>query len=176
MKIFRLYHKVDGYKAICTKGTKLEESLINLGNDVDFSKHEGSKFEWCGEESDVVCNFPFIDGSIPVLSTKAYSVIQKILVNCIMLTNIQVHGDNYIILDANLVEGVLNTEKSSIKYFKDGRVMNIKKYVFNSIDDIPAAFKIPECKTFTFVTEDVISALEESGITDGLNYELCDVE
>ena len=61
MKIYKLFHKVDGYKAINTKGTKLEESFIEYGNDIDFSKHEGDNFEWYSESTDKDCDFPFIN-------------------------------------------------------------------------------------------------------------------
>ena len=53
--------------------------------------------------------------------------------------------------------------------------MNIKKYVFKLIPNIPPIFRIPELKTFTFVTEDVIKALIEAKKTEGLDYLECEV-
>ena len=166
MKIYKLFHKVDGYKAINTKGTKLEESFIEYGNDIDFSKHEGDNFEWYSESTDKDCDFPFINGSTPVISEEVYNIIAPLISQHSIITNIKVGERIFKIVDK---------EKSNIKYFKDGRIMNIKNYVFKLIPNIPSIFKISELKTFTFVTEDVIKALIEAKKTEGLDYLECEV-
>ena len=89
--------------------------------------------------------------------------------------NIKVGERIFKIVDATIIDGILDKEKSNIKYFKDGRIMNIKNYVFKLIPNIPSIFKIPELKTFTFVTEDVIKALIEAKKTEGLDYLECEV-
>lgn len=175
MKIYKLFHKVDGYKAINTKGTKLEESFIKYGDGIDFSIHEGDRFDWYSESTDKDCNFPFINGSTPVISEEVYNVIAPLISQHSKITNIRVGESVFKVVDATIIDGILDKEKSTIKYFKDGRIMNIKKYVFKLIPDIPSIFKIPELKTFTFVTEDVIRALKEANKTEGLDYLECDV-
>ena len=175
MKIYKLFHKVDGYKAINTKGTKLEESFIEYGNDIDFSKHEGDNFEWYSESTDKDCDFPFINGSTPVISEEVYNIIAPLISQHSIITNIKVGERIFKIVDAYIIAGILDKEKSTIKYFKDGRIMNIKNYVFKLIPNIPSIFKIPELKTFTFVTEDVIKALIEAKKTEGLDYLECEV-
>lgn len=175
MKIYKLFHKVDGYKVINTKGTKIEESFIEYGNDIDFSKHEGDSFDWYSESTDKDCDFPFFNGSTPVISEEVYNVIAPLISLHSQITNIKVGDSVFKVVDAALIDGILDKEKSTIKYFKDGRIMNIKKYVFKSIPNIPPIFKIPELKTFTFVTEDVIRALIEAKKTEGLDYLECDI-
>ena len=90
MKIYKLFHKVDGYKAINTKGTKLEESFIEYGNDIDFSKHEGDNFEWYSESTDKDCDFPFINGSTPVISEEVYNIIAPLISQHSIITDIKV--------------------------------------------------------------------------------------
>ena len=89
MKIYKLFHKVDGYKAINTKGTKLEESFIEYGNDIDFSKHEGDSFDWYSESTDKDCEFPFINGSTPVFSEEVFNVIAPLISQHSKITNIK---------------------------------------------------------------------------------------
>lgn len=175
MKIYKLFHKVDGYKAINTKGTRLEEAFINFGNNVDFSKHEGEQFSWYGEKTDKECDFPFINGSTPVFRENVYNLIAALVSQYSNVVNIKVGEDNFKIVDALVISGVLNKEHSTIKYFKDGRIMNIKKYVFNQNFNMPSIFKISELKTFTFVTEEVIKVLTVEGKLEGLDYVECDV-
>lgn len=175
MKIYKIFHKVDGYKAIDTRDSKLEKDFINLGNDVDFSKHVGESFNWSGEKSDKISHYPFIDGSTPVFDEEAYHVIEPIIAQHVSTYEILVDGIRFKILDPIVVFGLLNAEHSVIKYFKDGRIMNIKKYAFNRNAEIPPIFKIQELKTFTFVVEDVINALNREGIIEGLDFEECKI-
>lgn len=175
MKIYKLYHRVDGYKAIDTKNTKLEKDFVDFGNDVDFSKHVGETFNWSGNLSDKISHYPFIDGSTLVIDEKAYRVIEPIIAQYVSTYEILVNGIRFKIIDPVVVSGILNTEHSIIKYFKDGRIMNIKKYAFNKKENIPPIFKIQELKTFTFVVEDIINALKLEGIMEGLDFVECEI-
>lgn len=175
MKIYRIYHKVDGYKAINTKNTKLEESFIKFGNEVDFSIYNGEYFNWSGESSDKITDYPFINGSTPVFSNKVFKLIEGLISSNCTICNIKVDGEEYKIVDAKTLSGILKPELSTIKYFKDGRIMNIKKYVFANKQNIPSIFRIPELKTFTFVTEEIIDTLKSANKLDGLNLEECEI-
>ena len=176
MKIYRLYHKVDGYKAILTKGTTLESCMLENGNDAKFGSFKGQPFKWSDSTGTKICDFPFIDGNIPVMSERAYAAINSTITPCASHTNIDVEGSKYEIIEAKKISDTLDTEKSVIKYFKDGRIMNIKKYVFKSNVTYPAMFRVAELPIFTFVSEEIINKLKEVNCLDGLDTELCGIE
>ena len=175
MKIYRIYHKVDGFKAIKTKGTALESCMLEKGNNATFELFKGHQFQWSDSTGDKVCDFPFIDGNIIVFSEKVFSDIRSMIASCAVNTNIVVEGAQYEIIVANKISNVLNADQSVIKRFKDGRIMNIKKYVFKQDESYPAIFRIEEFPTFTFVTEDVLNKIKESNGIDGLDIQICEV-
>lgn len=173
MKIYKFFHKSADYKAINIKGSNLELQLSNHSKEVDFGSFEGTKYKWTldeGKKSDA----PFIDGCIPVISDKAYICLSELIKGNVKAAKIRVDGEPYNILyGEKVINGVLNLEKSQIRYFRDGRIMQIKKYVFNSAE-FPPVFKIAEDPTFVFVTEDVISAINAAGLT-GFNWDECEL-
>lgn len=175
MKIYRIYHNVDGYKAINIKNSKLEDSFIKYGNDVDFSMYDGECFNWSGETSDKITDYPFINGSTPVFSNNVFEFLKGLIISNCTICTIKVDVEEYKIVDAKTLSGILKPELSTIKYFKDGRIMNIKKYVFANLQNIPPIFKIPELKTFTFVTEEFVDVLKSINRLDGLNFEECEI-
>ena len=118
MKIYKLFHKVDGYKAINTKGTKLEESFIEYGNDIDFSKHEGDNFEWYSESTDKDCDFPFINGSTPVISEEVYNIIAPLISQHSIITNIKVGERIFKIVDATIIDGILDKKNQILSILR----------------------------------------------------------
>lgn len=174
MKIYKLFHKSADYKAINIKGSILEQQLSNNINEVDYCSIEGSKFNWTideGKKSDA----PFIDGCIPVISDKAYACLSNYLNGNAKKAKIYVGGEPFNILyGEKILSGVLNVDKSNIRYFRDGRIMQIKQYVFNS-NQFPPIFKIAEEPTFDFVSEDFIRAIIAANLT-GFDWEECSVE
>lgn len=175
MKIYRIFHKVDGYKAINIKGSNLETALINDRNDANLSQFNGTSYQWVGESYDIECDYPFIDGCIPVVSGNVLSIIYDLISSCSTITNISVAGKEYKIIEANTLPNALNEVQSKIRYFKDGRIMHIKKYAFNKNVQFPAIFRIPESKTFSFVTEDVMRILSDRGVITGICFEECEL-
>ena len=175
MKIYRIYHKVDGYKVILTKGTTLESYMLETGNDAKFDSFNGHRFIWSDSTGDKICDFPFIDGNIPVMSEKAFNAICPMISSCASNTRIYIDRVEYEIIEAQKIKNVLDIDKSIIKYFKDGRIMNIKKYVFKSTALYPNMFRISEFPTFTFVSEAIIKKLKDANCINGLDFELCEM-
>lgn len=175
MKIYRIYHKVDGFKAIKTKGTALESCMLENGNNATFGLFKNQQFQWSDSTGEKVCDFPFIDGNITVFSEKVFSAIRSMITSCAVNTNIVVEGTQYEIIEANKISNVLNIEQSVIKRFKDGRIMNIKKYVFKQNASYPAMFRIEEFPIFTFVIGEVLNKIKESNGIEGLDFQLCEV-
>lgn len=175
MNIYRIYHKVDGFKAIKTKGTALESCMLEKGNNTTFEVFKNQQFQWSDSTGEKICDFPFIDGNITVFSEKALTAIRSMITSCAIITKIIVEGTQYEIIEANKISNVLDTEQSVIKRFKDGRIMNIKKYVFKKNVSYPAMFRIEEFPTFTFVTEEFLNKIKELNELEGLDFQLCEV-
>lgn len=175
MNIYRIYHKVDGFKAIKTKDTALERRMLEYGNNATFELFKNQQFQWSDSTGEKICDFPFIDGNITVFSENVFTAIRSMITSCAVITNIVVEGTQYEIIEANKIRNVLDTEQSVIKRFKDGRIMNIKKYVFKQNSSYPAMFRIEEFPTFTFVTEDVLDKIMELSEIEGLDFQLCEV-
>lgn len=171
MKVYRLFHISNGYNAINIIDSELERQLSTCTKDIDFSLFEGAKFKWALKNG-TMSDAPFIDGCIPVISDKAYTCLSNYLNGNAKKAKIFIGGEPFNILyGEKILSGVLNVDKSNIRYFRDGRIMQIKQYVFNS-NQFPPIFKIAEDPTFDFVSEEIISAINASGLT-GFNWEEC---
>ena len=72
-----------------------------------------------------------------------------------------VDNKKYTAIQANIVSGLLDEEKSSIRWFTSGRIMEVYDYVFNSSSDFPPLFKLKEYPIYTFCTEDVADKLRD---------------
>lgn len=171
MKTYKLYHKSDDYRSIFLKGTALENALSSMPFSIQFEDFSDTEYSWVDEkESD--SDAPFIDGSIPVLSQQAFEVLNPILSKNSRATRIFVDGRPFFIVHGEqVIEGALNKERSQIKYFRDGRIMQIKKYAIND-KQYPPIFKIKEDPIFVFVTEDVIKLIVDAQLV-GFDWEEC---
>ena len=66
----------------------------------------------------------------------------------------------------------INIRKSSVKYFSNGDIMDIKKYAFIPFTPSDCIFKIEEMPTDSFITESLYYAFKKEKIK-GLNIEEC---
>ena len=163
MKTYRLFHKSTDFKSINLKGTALENALSATPFAVHFEDFSDTNYSWVNE-NDMDSDAPFIDGCIPVLSQKAFDVLSPLFNKYSKSVRIHVNGEPYyIIYGEQIIEGALNEEKSKIRYFRDGRIMQIKEYAINN-KPYPSIFKVKEDLTFDFVTEDVIRKIDEAGL------------
>lgn len=174
MKTYKFYHKSGDYRSISLKGTELENALSSNPFTVRFEDFSDTEYSWVNQK-DVVSDAPFIDGCIPVLSQRAFDVLGAKI--CDNTKSIRIFVEDqpfYILYDEQIIEGALNFEKSIIRFFRDGRIMQIKKYAFKN-KQYPSIFKIKEDLTFDFVTEDVIQLIIDAKLV-GFDWEECLIE
>ena len=131
---------------------------------------------WNFEESEVKCDFPLLYGLIPIMSEKAKKIFATLIpADFVEYLKIRVEDENYYALNIlKSYDKLLNTGKSKMDYFSNGRIMGIDKYVFSEISDLSPIFKITQLKISAFVTEEFKNIVEKEGLT-GLVFEECEV-
>ena len=177
MKIYKLTHNSNGFKTIDLRESKLLDAIIN-----DFY-NEGKpytlafgNYKWI-EPNETTCDFPFISGSIPVISENIYKELETFIKKSdIELLPINIEGKNYFVFHfLNSFNNILNTRYSRIEYFKNGTIKNIKKYVFlPNVEDVSPIFTIEELNTYTFINEDVANILKKYS-NCGIELEECKI-
>lgn len=174
MNIYRLLNPSRAYKTINYSNTPMFD---NIGKVVWDNVNEISKFNYTwniNDESLSICDCPFIIGSIPVFNLMAYNKLLMYLnKENTQIIPINVDGVPYFVVNATvLIDDILNSRKSKISYFSDGRIMDIEKYVFNKRKDIPNVFKISQYQTYTFVSDRIASVINSNMMT-GIVLEKC---
>lgn len=177
MKIYKFWHSANDYKSINLENTKLLDKIV------DGFYNDGKKFNcdlgiynWIdGKLLD--CDFPMINGSIPVASEKALEVISPFVDSeNVEILPIVVNGSPFYVIHLLKTYNVLNEKKSSIQYFKNGDVKNIKKYVFlPTVSEVPSLFQIEQNQMFCFVKDDLRSAICNAGLV-GADFEECEIK
>lgn len=106
---------------------------------------------------------------VPTFSERAVHALKDILEECGELAPIEMDeamrywGFN----PTKMVEGLLDMNKSDIKYFPGGRVMRVAHYELNPITKpLPWIFKIPETRrNTTYVNQDFVNKVKEHKLT-----------
>jgi hypothetical protein len=180
MKVYKLVHNSIGYKSINLKGNKLSETIAN-----DFYKDGRSHnlgeiiLNWANSKGkEIICDFPFISGNIPVMSEKAYCVLQPLIEkSSVEIISLIIEGEKYFLLHfLNALSDVLNEKKSKIITFKNGNIQNISHYVFYpEVADKTPFFLIEQLKTFLFANEEVVNLVKANKLV-GLNFEEAEIK
>lgn len=172
MKIYRMTHRSDAWKSIQVANTLIEEVL---NNQKSLEAADGAKCSWIEDKTNLegFANAPFIFDSIPVVDTHAYNVLEPFMMG-IKRSIISVAGEEYYILFSERPDpNLLDEKESSIRRFSNGRIMDIKRYVFKT-DKVPALFGITQRPYYLFATDDVVNAIREAGLT-GFDFEECHI-
>lgn len=177
MKIYRIYNPNRNYRTIAYDNTPV---FGDIGENIEWTNSKVLQlfpFHWDDDSSKEICDCPFIIGAIPVFSQVAFNVIKPFLnENDVQVIPIEVDNLPFFILNVTvLLKDILNQYRSKIVYFKNGKVMDIEKYVFNQSEYMPSLFRISQLPTFTFVTENVAIAMTNAGLL-GLELEECIVK
>ncbi len=115
-------------------------------------------------KSNKPCNFPSLFGSLPIFSGRAGKRLEAILRGNGEILALQCKEGDYVAFNVTNMINALNVERSEIVYFASGKVLDIKRFVFNA-RGIPAngVFKIPQMPLGrVFVTEEFVSIVQES--------------
>lgn len=156
MKIYQLLNKADGFASIDFGNIEISE-IFKSGNIQELS---GKNFKWRTDKDNFkLSDCPFYIGAFPIFKTDG---IKNILTELkVKYANFFVEGVSYTAISAPLFSGdVINKDLSSLRTFKSGKIMAIKKYVFNAGFDYPSIFRLQEFNLFTFVNQEVKEKLE----------------
>lgn len=177
MKVFKIWHDVDNYRACFLEDNSIED-LINekVNNGIRLDEIGNITFKYDDET-----NLPIGDickcwgCSAYIINDKCYKVFESISeINAQYFTV----GQNFIILNNLTVLSDLNLEKTEFRYFEDD-IIGIKKYSFKKTD-LPLLFqiKLPSgiVEMDYFVTEEFIKIVEENDLKGFLFEEVWDSE
>jgi hypothetical protein len=134
------------------------------------------KMQWNLEESDVIGDFSFLAGLIPVINNNVLEKLDKLITEeYVELLPIVINNEKYFALNLlNINSDILNIKKSNLEYFEDNSIMYINEYVFNDIGVEPI-FKISQLTTHIFVTDIFKNIIEKEKVT-GINFIDCKVK
>ena len=177
MKVYKFWHSANGYKNIDISNSILLEAVVEgFYNDGQRYNKDFGSFHWIEQDDTPICDFPMINGCIPVVSERALTIIQPFIEeDGVEILPIKVEVEPFYILHLLKVYDVLNTRKSDIQYFKSGRVKNVGKYVFlPAVTNAPLLFQISTLQTFIFAKEELVQTISQSQLT-GANFEECPI-
>lgn len=133
--------------------------------------------KWYREEGKLICDFPFLLGTIPLCNVEIYHKLQeKLNLEGIEFLPIRIENELYYIMNPCLsIKGILNKKQSKIDYFSNGDIMWISKYVFYPNEIETSMFKIPEMYTSIFATTSFVEFIRENHFT-GIEFEPCAIK
>lgn len=133
--------------------------------------------KWYQEVGELICDFPFLLGTIPLCNVEIYHKLQeKLNLEGIEFLPIRIENELYYIMNPCLsIKGILNKKQSKIDYFSNGDIMWISKYVFYPNEIETSMFKIPEMYTSIFATTSFVEFIRENHFT-GIEFEPCAIK
>lgn len=175
MKIYKL-QKEYGFAELIPNNESLDminEGFVGKPMKDDWNIQE---MQWNIEESDVIGDFSFLAGLIPVINNNILKKLSTFITKeSVELLPIVINDEKYFAVNIlNIKSNILNEKKSSIEYFEDNSIMYINEYVFNDIGVEPI-LKISQLTTHIFVTDVLKKHIEKEKLT-GINFTDCKVK
>lgn len=112
-------------------------------------------------------DFPLLFSTLPVFSERAVKLLEPLLKGDGELLPLSCNEGNYVAFNVTRVVDALNAEQSDLVRFSDGKIMDIRRYVFDR-DKLTNGdlFKIPQTpQGKVFVTDKFKEAVQEAGLT-----------
>lgn len=162
--MYKITASIDGYKVLDLSRAGITDILSKMTLD-SLAELKNRVVYWAPDSlSDKTSECPFIIGAIPVLSERLYSLLKPLICSADVLTiPIQIVDNNtvlrYYLLVAPTKAGLVDKDDSDIRFYRDGRIMNIKKFSFKGPVDCPI-FRVEEQPVFTFASEEIASILK----------------
>lgn len=158
-KIYQLKSVTDNYKSIDYRNLDVYSLLDNTK---DITKLNGTRLNWWEERGgQFISDCPFIIGSLPVFDYIKLGSSLSGFNSSFRKAIFDVDNKKYTAIQANIISGLLDEEKSSIRWFTSGKIMEVYDYIFNSSSDFPSLFKLKEYPIYTFCTEEVADKLRD---------------
>ena len=148
---------------------------LNKLLDKDYSSLNKTIFKWDYSNGNKIPDITFLISYLPVCNKKVLNILQSFSTGTIESLPFTIEEDHYYLLtNLPIVKGGINTRKSTLRYFSNGNIMDIKKYVFSPFTPCDCIFKIEEISTANFITEDFYNCLQNENIK-GLTFEECPI-
>lgn len=170
MKLIELKNIANGYASIdfgdIDMTVVLKEGKLDL--------IQGKIFKWNKNTGNAISDCPFYIGAMPIFDTEKLGGILSSL--NVASAEFEVEGQSYTIIDAPHFNGnVINREKSEMRTFRSGKIMSVKKYVFNSGFNYPQIFTPSEFVMKTFCKKETAQLLLSCKFAQ-LQFVECEVE
>ena len=154
MKLIELKNIANGFASIdfgdIDMTSVLKEGVLELV--------KGKSFKWNRSTGNAISDCPFYIGAMPIFATEKISGVLSSL--NVATAEFDDEGRSYTIIAAPHFNGeVINKEKSEMRTFKSGKVMSVKKYVFNSGFNYPQIFTPSEFVMETFCQKETAQLL-----------------
>jgi len=119
-------------------------------------------------------DMPWLNSGVIILRDQAVDVVGEILRPHGVILPLLCEEARLALFTAPLVEGVLDEERSQIKRFRSGRIMELRKPVFRTaILGETRAFKLAELpQDDLYLTGDLVEKIVATGLTSGTDFEL----
>jgi len=169
MKVFKLFNEVNGYASIDFSDVNMSDIVKGVASVKAISD---KSFLWNPSDNESIKgDCPFYIGSFPVFEA---SKVKGVDFENAETATFNVEGKGYIAVAAPILPGqIINREKSDLRLFKSGKIMNVKRFALKSGCSYPSIFRLEEYPLYTFVCEEMMKSLQELGLTQ-LKYEECE--
>lgn len=128
------------------------------------------------EESSKIADIPLLLGTIPLCNEKVYTILLENNIKGIEFLPLLIEDKRfYIINPTPPIQGVLNKNRSKIRYSSDKKIEWIDKYVFYPIELDRYIFKIVEMYTSIFATNYFVDLVNKYNIT-GITFNKCSIK
>ncbi len=155
MKIIQLKNSVNGFATIDFSAINMDD-VLKKGN---ISLVAGKSFNWNKESGQAISDCPFYIGAMPIFATEKLGDALKN--TAVRTATFDVDGKSYTIVAApHLIGKIINISESECRTFRNGKIMNVNKYVFNSNIQITSIFTPEEFVMFTFCTLEIAQQLQ----------------
>jgi hypothetical protein len=116
-------------------------------------------------------DFPSFAPHIPVLSQRALKVLGPVLRDNGELLQLSCKDGKYVAFNVTRTLDILDVVKSDIVYFSSGKILDVKRFVFNS-EPSAVIFKLNQMPLGkVFVTDSFVRTVQEAGL-EGFAFQL----
>lgn len=166
MKLFKVKNIVRDFASI--NFSDIDMTCVLKEGKIDLL--EGHRFSWDKSNGTNISDCPFYIGTLPIFDSKK---LGNILANSnVKIATFEVEGIQYNAIAAPKLSGsIINREYSELRTFRSGKIMNVKKYVFNKGIKYPPIFMLEEFVLSTFCDEIIAQRLLNCGFSQ---LQLCE--
>jgi hypothetical protein len=168
MRVYRLGAEVDRYRPLTVVHDDDFRKLSALHDQPVPLRWVPVEVEWLDERDSLrkpVAEFPSF-GGIPAFRQKALEALKDLLEPNGVILPLQMTGESVFAYKVTHEVDALDEDRSDLTRFSTGRIMGVQRFAFfaDSIDGAPI-FKVPQLRSYVFVTDTFAERVRRSGLT-----------